>query len=366
MNARLRGAAALLAGVCMVAGPAACGEAGGARESNGSASGGAPKIGVLLPDNTSRLYHFDKPLIEKKIHHLCPECTVETVSAQHDVATQQQQMDAMITKQVQVLILDAVDSKSLRSSVESARRAGIPVVAYDRLVEGPVSAYVSFNGETVGRLQGEALLKALGPKARDAQIVMMNGASTDPNSAWFKQGALAALKGKVKIAKAYETGDWRPENANRNMSAALSALGADHIDGVYSANDGLAAGIIAALQAAKVAPLPPITGQDAELAAIQRLVKGDQIMTVYKPFAPEAGIAAAMAVALGRGEKLKDITTHTVNSPTNRGIPAVLLTPVSVNVHNIKNTVVKDGMYTIDQICTPKFESACKRAGLLR
>ncbi|WP_239471694.1 substrate-binding domain-containing protein [Streptomyces sp. NEAU-S7GS2] len=366
MNARLRGAAALLAGVCMVAGPAACGEAGGARESNGSASGGAPKIGVLLPDNTSRLYHFDKPLIEKKIHRLCPECTVETVSAQHDVATQQQQMDAMITKQVQVLILDAVDSKSLRSSVESARRAGIPVVAYDRLVEGPVSAYVSFNGETVGRLQGEALLKALGPKARDAQIVMMNGASTDPNSAWFKQGALAALKGKVKIAKAYETGDWRPENANRNMSAALSALGADHIDGVYSANDGLAAGIIAALQAAKVAPLPPITGQDAELAAIQRLVKGDQIMTVYKPFAPEAGTAAAMAVALGRGEKLRGITTHTVNSPTNRGIPAVLLTPVSVNVHNIKNTVVKDGMYTIDQICTPKFESACKRAGLLR
>lgn len=73
-----------------------------------------------------------------------------------------------------------------------------------------------------------------------------------------------------------------------------------------------------------------------------------------------------MAVALGRGEKLNGITTHTVNSPTHRGIPAVLLTPISVNVHNIKNTVVKDGMYTIDQICTPKFESACKKAGLLR
>ncbi|WP_327701298.1 substrate-binding domain-containing protein [Streptomyces decoyicus] len=364
MRARPRGAAALLAGLCMVAGPAACGQAGGAHEPSGPASGGAVKIGVLLPDNTSRLYHFDKPLIEKKIHQLCPECTVETVSAEHDVATQQQQMDAMITKRVQVLILDAVDSKSLRAPVESARAAGIPVVAYDRLVEGPVSSYVSFNGERVGRLQGEALLKALGDKAHGAQIVMMNGASTDPNSAWFEQGALAVLKGRVKIGKAYETAGWRPENANLNMSAAIAALGADHIDGVYSANDGLAAGIISALRAAKVDPLPPITGQDAELSAIQSIVKGDQYMTVYKPFKPEADTAAAMAVALGRGKKLDGITTHTVNSPTTRGIPAVLLTPVSVTVHNIKNTVVKDGMYTIDQICTPKFESACRAAGL--
>ncbi|MGW7490647.1 sugar ABC transporter substrate-binding protein [Streptomyces sp. NPDC054786] len=366
MNTRLRGAAVILAGLCMVAGPAACGKAGGVHEPSGPASGGALKIGVLLPDNTSRLYHFDKPLIEKKIHQLCAECTVEVVSAEHDVATQQQQMDAMITKRVRVLILDAVDSKSLRSGVESARTAGIPVVAYDRLVEGPVSAYVSFNGRRVGELQGEALLEALGDKTRGAQIVMMNGDSTDPNSAWFRQGALEVLQGKVKIGKAYETGGWRPENANSNMSAAISALGAGHIDGVYSANDGLAAGVISALRAAKVSPLPPITGQDAELAAIQRIVTGDQYMTVYKPFAPEAGTAAAMAVALGRGKKLDGITTHTVNSPTNRGIPAVLLTPISVTVHRIKGTVIKDGMYTIDQVCTPKFASACQKAGLTR
>ncbi|MGW7577062.1 substrate-binding domain-containing protein [Streptomyces sp. NPDC054765] len=364
MRARRRGAAVVLAGLCLVAGPAACGEAGGVHAPGGPASGGAVKIGVLLPDNTSRFYKFDKPLIEKRIHQLCAECTVETVSAQHDVATQQQQMDAMITKRARVLILDAVDSKSLRASVDTAREAGIPVVAYDRLVEGPVSSYVSFDGAQVGRLQGEALLKALGGKARSSQIVMMNGASTDPNSAWFKRGALDALQGKVKIGKAYDTAGWRPENANLDMSAAISALGAGHIDGVYSANDGLAAGVIAALRAAKIDPLPPVTGQDAELAAIQRIVKGDQYMTVYKPFVPEADTAAAMAVALGRGKKLDGIATHRIDSPTNRGIPAVFLTPVSVTVHHIKNTVVKDGMYTIDQICTPKFESACKKAGL--
>ncbi|MFE3883811.1 sugar ABC transporter substrate-binding protein [Streptomyces lydicus] len=366
MRTRLRGAAAVLAGLCLLAGPAACGKAAGVHEPGGPGSAGALKIGVLLPDNTSRLYHFDKPLIEKKIHQLCPACTVEVVSAEHDVATQQQQMDAMITKRVRVLILDAVDSKSLRSPVESARAARIPVVAYDRLVEGPVSAYVSFNGRRVGQLQGEALLQALGDRARGARIVMMNGDSTDPNSAWFEQGALDVLRGKVTIAKSYETAGWRPENANSNMSAAISSLGAGNIDGVYSANDGLAAGIISALEAAKVSPLPPVTGQDAELAAIQRIVTGDQYMTVHKPFGPEAGTAAAMAVALGRGKKLDGITTHTVNSPTTRGIPAVLLTPVSVTVHRIKDTVVKDHTYTIEQICTPKFASACQKAGLTR
>ncbi|UKY48317.1 sugar ABC transporter substrate-binding protein [Streptomyces inhibens] len=366
MNARLRGAAVVLAGLCMVAGPAACGEAGGAHEPTGPASGGALKIGVLIPDSTSRFHYFDKPLIEKKIHQLCGECTVETVSAQHDVATQQQQMDAMITKQVNVLILDATDSKSLRAPVENARRAGIPVVAYDRLVEGPVSGYVSFDGAKVGRLQGEALLRALGDKAHSSQIVMMNGASTDPNSAWFKAGALSVLQGKVRIGKAYNTAGWRPEVANANMSGAIAALGAENIDGVYSANDGLASGIISALKAAKVDPLPPITGQDAELTAIQRIVAGEQYMTVLKPFKPEADAAATMAVALARGEKLDDIAKQRINSPTTHGIPAVLLTPVPVTVQHIKDTVIKDGMYTIDQICTPKYASACAKAGLTR
>ncbi|MFB6438032.1 sugar ABC transporter substrate-binding protein [Streptomyces sp. NPDC056411] len=365
MRARLRGAA-VLAGLCLVAGPVACGEAGGARTGGGAGSHGAPRIGVLLPDNTSRFYHFDKPLIDKKIHQLCPECQVEIVSAQHDVATQQQQMDAMITKQADVLILDATDSKSLRTPVENARRAGIEVVSYDRLVEGPVSGYVSFDGAKVGRLQGEALLKALGPKARTGEIVMMNGATTDPNSAWFKQGALAVLRGKVRIGKAYSTAGWRPEAANANMSAAISALGADRIAGVYSANDGLASGIVAALKAAKITPLPPITGQDAELSAVQRIVAGEQYMTVLKPFKPETDAAATMAVALARGKKLDGLTTHHVNSPTTRGIPAVLLTPVPVTAAHIKDTVVAHGMYTIDQICTPKYAAACARAGLTR
>ncbi|MGW2633764.1 sugar ABC transporter substrate-binding protein [Streptomyces chattanoogensis] len=364
MNARLRGTAAVLAGLCLLVGPVACEQAGGGHAPGGPGSGGAPQIGVLFPDDNWRFRHFDKPLIKKKIHELCPECKVEAVNSQHDVATQQAQMDAMITKRVDALILDANDPKAMRTPVENAHRAGIPVVAYDRLAEGPISGYVSFDGAKVGRLQGEALLRALGKKAHGGQIVMMNGAATDPNSAWFRQGALSVLQGKVRIGKAYNTAGWRPEFANANMSAAIAALGADRIDGVLSANDGLAAGIISALKAAKIDPLPPVTGQDAEIAAIQRILTGEQYMTVLKPFKPEADGAAAMAVALARGKTLGGIATHKVDSPTTRGIPAVLLTPVPVTVHTIKDTVIKNGMYTIDQICTPKFAAACAKAGL--
>lgn len=366
MNTRLRGAALVLAGACLLAGPAACGEAREVDRPSRPASDEPPRIGVLLPDINWRFYNFDKPLIAKKIHQLCPECQVDIVSADHDLATQQAQMAAMITKRANVLVLDAVDSKSLRAPVERARRAGVHVVAYDRLTEGPISGYVSFDGAKVGRLQAQALLRALGDKARDSQIVMMNGADTDPNSAWFKEGALSVLRGKVHIGKAYDTAGWRQEAANANMSAAISALGPEHINGVYSANDKLATGIIAALRAAKVTPLPPITGQDAQLDAIQRILTGEQTMTVLKPFQPEADTAATMAVALARGKSLKGIATHHVNSPTTRGIPAVLLTPVPVTAKNIKETVVKNGMYTIDQICTPKYASACARAGLTR
>ncbi|WP_411059740.1 sugar ABC transporter substrate-binding protein [Streptomyces sp. E11-3] len=353
-----------MAGLALAATLAACGKAAQVEQPGSAATGDGLEIGLLLPGATDRWERFDRPLIEKKIRELCAACTVESVSANHDVATQQRQVSAAITQGVKVIVIGAVDSKSMRSSVERARKAGIEVVSYDRLVEGPVSAYVSFDGERVGRLQGEALLEALGAKADGGQIVMMNGAATDPNSASFKKGALSALQGEVKIGKAYDTTEWRPLNANRNMSGAIAALGADNIDGVYSANDGLASGVISALKAAKIRPLPPVTGQDAELGGIQRIVAGEQYMTVYKPFTLEADAGARMAVALAHGESVDQIADTTVNSPSTDGIPAVLLTPISVTVDNIRETVVKDGMHTVDEICTQKYAADCARAGL--
>ncbi|MFF9785257.1 substrate-binding domain-containing protein [Streptomyces nigrescens] len=363
MKICLREAAVIVAAVSLAVGLAACGTVGGP---GGNASGGDDfKIGLLFPDNqVTRYEQFDRPLVESKIKELCADCTVEHANAQADVATQQQQVASMIAKKVRVLILDAVDTKAVRSAVEEADQAGIPVVAYDRLAEGPISAYVSFDPEQVGRLQGEGLLTALGDRAGGGQIVMMNGDPRDRAAALFKKGALSVLQGRVKIGKAYDTPGWRPEIANANMSRAITTLGADRIDGVYAVNDGMASGVIAALKSAKVTSLPPVTGQDAELVAVQRIVVGDQYMSVYKPFKSEATAAAEMAVALGRGGSLDHIAKDRISTPTTKAVPAVVLTPLSVTVNNIKDTVVKDGMYTLDQICTPAFASACKKAGL--
>ncbi|MGW1892806.1 substrate-binding domain-containing protein [Streptomyces sp. NPDC002004] len=367
----MRRAAVAVAAGAMAVSLAACGsakESGNKAEKSGTAKGDALKIGLLLPENqTARYEKFDKPLIEKKVSELTNgKAQVVYANAKQDASTQNQQVDTMVTNKVDVLIVDAVDSKAIAGSVKKAKDAGIPVVAYDRLAEGPIDAYTSFDNEQVGHVQGKALLQALGGKAKSGKIVMMNGSVTDPNAALFKKGAHAELDGKVKIGKEYDTKEWKPENANANMEGAISALGKDKIVGVYSANDGMAGGIITALKAAGLKKLPPVTGQDAEIAGVQRIVSGEQYMSVYKPYAPEADAAAEMAVALAKGKKLDSIAKSSVDSPTTKGVPSVLVPVVSLTKANIKDTVVKDGVYTIDDICTAKYKAACDKLGLTK
>ncbi|MFC4466461.1 sugar ABC transporter substrate-binding protein [Streptomyces xiangluensis] len=359
MSRKLRIVAALVAGFTAMS-LAACG-------GEGEAGTDSFAVGLLLPNRTTpRWERWDRPLIEQQLKERCPSCTVEYANAENDVANQRQQIVSMITKGVRVLILDPADTKALRSSIQEAREAGVPVVAYDRLAEGPISGFVSFNGAQVGRLQGEALLKAMADKGNDGNVVMMNGDPTSANAAWFRKGTLSVLTGEVKIIRSYDTQGWRSENAHANMSAAIAALGPDRIGGVLAANDDIAAGVISALKSARVKELPPVTGQDADLGAVQRIVKGEQYMTVYKPFGNQAAAVAAMAVALGRGEDGRDVATTTFDSPTTKNIPSVLLTPTAVTVGNIEQTLVNDGVYTIDQICVPELRRACDRAGLTR
>ena len=169
----------------------------------------------------------------------------------------------------------------------------------------------------------------------------------------FKEGALSVLTGQVKIGKAYDTIQWRTEAANLNMSGAIAALGAGNIQGVYAANDSLAAGSISAMKSNKMDPLPPVTGQDAELAAVRRIVRGDQYMTVYKPFPPEAAAGAAMAVAAAREENLDRVAKDKVRTSEGQAVPAVMLTPVSRDRRQHKDVLVKGGVYTVRQICVP-------------
>ncbi len=347
---------------------AACGsakESGGSSKSSGSAKkGDAIKVGLLLPENqTARYEKFDKPLIEKKVKELTNgKGEVVYANAKQDASMQNQQVDTMITNKVDVLIVDAVDAAAIKNSVQKAKDAGIPVVAYDRLAQGPIDAYTSFDNETVGKTQGEALLKALGSKAKSGKIVMMNGSSTDPNAAQFKKGAHEVLDGKVNVGKEYDTKEWKPENANSNMEGAISALGKKNIVGVYSANDGMAGGIITALKAAGIKV--PVTGQDAELAGVQRIVTGDQYMSVYKPYAPEAAAAAEMAVDLAQGKPLDSVAKDKVDSPTTKQVPSVLVPVTALTKDNIKDTVIKDGVYTVNDICTSQYKAACDKIGL--
>jgi D-xylose transport system substrate-binding protein len=369
VNTRMRRAAVAVAAGAMAVSLAACGSAkeSGDNDSSDSAAkkGDDIKVGLLLPENqTARYEKFDKPMIEKKVKELTNnKGEVVYANAKQDASLQNQQVDTMVTNKVDVLIVDAVDYKAIAGSVKKAKEAGIKVVAFDRLAEGPIDAYTSFDNVTVGKTQGDALLEALGDKAKDGQIVMMNGSSTDPNAAQFKEGAHSALDGKVKVGREYDTKEWKPENANANMEGAISALGKDKIVGVYSANDGMAGGIITALKAAGISDIP-VTGQDAELAGVQRIVTGEQYMSVFKSYPKEAEVAAEMAVKLAKGESLDSIANDKVDSASAKGIPAVIVPVVSLTKDNIKETVIKDGFYTIDEICGGKYKTACDKIGL--
>ncbi|MDT0342769.1 sugar ABC transporter substrate-binding protein [Streptomyces litchfieldiae] len=360
-----RRAAAVVTAASLALGLLACGTAGDDVRDEEAPRGENLVIGLLLADAAvTRWESFDRPLIERRIQELCDTCAIEVSNAGNDVAVQHQQLGIMITHGVDVVIVNAVDSKSIGSAVKRADESGIPVIAYDRLAEGPISGYVSFDGHAVGRLQGRALLRALGDEAANSRIVMMNGSPTDPNAGLFKEGAQAVLTDRVRIGKEFDILGWSTEGAYGAMASAVADLGANEIDAVYAASDSIAAGAIAALRAANVEPLPPVTGQDAELAAVQRIVDGSQYMTVYKPYQREAFPAAEMAVALARGETLEGIARDHVANDTVDDIPAVYAEPISVTAANVDEDIVRRGLFTVEEICTPRFASACDRAGL--
>ncbi|GAA2140951.1 sugar ABC transporter substrate-binding protein [Kitasatospora kazusensis] len=366
MNAMMRRAVIGTAAVSMALTMAACGKAGGDKTTaaSSSASTGGKSIGLLLPENaTTRYEQLDKPLIEAKVKAACADCTVDYANAAGSAATQAQQVSTMITKGVNVLIVDAVDSAAIKSSIQAAVDKGIKVIAYDRLAQGPVSAYVSYDNEKVGELQGQALLDALGAKATPtANVVMINGDDADPNAAMFKAGAHKILDGKVKIA--YEqSGLWKDTIANQKVTAAITQLGAPNIAAVYSANDGMAGGIATALKGAGISSIP-VTGQDAELTGLQRILAGTQTSTVYKAPKPEAEAVASLAVDLLNNKAVSDTATASSTSGSGDKVPSVLLTPVSVTKANMATTVIADALYPTAKICTADFAAACAAAGI--
>jgi D-xylose transport system substrate-binding protein len=349
---------------------AACGDddddGGGGGEGGGDGGGGS--IALLLPESkTARYESQDRPNFENKVEELCPDCDILYSNADQDAAKQQQQAEAAITKGAKVLVLDPVDAASAGAIVNRAKQSQIPVISYDRLItDADIDYYISFDNEKVGTLQGESLVQKLEEDGAEGSIVMINGAPTDNNAKLFKEGAHSVIdESPFKVAKEYDTPDWSPDKAQQEMEQAITALGKDGFVGVYAANDGTAGGAIAAMKSAGIDPKTrPTTGQDAELAAIQRILVGEQYMTVYKAIKPEAEAAAQLAVALVNGE---EPPADLVNDEIDNGmeqVPSVLLEPVAVTVDNIQDTIVKDGFWKPSEICTGKFASACQKAGI--
>ncbi|RBM20694.1 sugar ABC transporter substrate-binding protein [Streptomyces sp. PT12] len=366
MRQKLRLVAMGATSIALAVALAACGEAGGGDDNGNDGEGSGESggtIGLLLPDDvTTRYETFDRPYIEAKIQELCADCEVQYSNAGNDTNAQKQQFDALLTQGVDVIILDAVDSAATADWVADAEAEGVPVIAYDRLAEGNVEAYISYDNERVGELQGQTLIDSLGD-VTDPRVVMINGAPTDPNAGMFKSGAHSVLDGAADIVFEQDVEEWDGGIANEEMTAAIDSLGADGFDGVYVANDGMAAGVITALNSAGITGVP-VGGQDAELAGLQRIVSGEQTFTIYKALRPQAETTAEVAVALLRGEDFADLTPDSVDSPTNEGIPSTLLDPVAVTVDNIADTVIADEFYTVEEICTADYAQACQEAGL--
>ncbi|CAM3571963.1 sugar ABC transporter substrate-binding protein [Nocardiopsis gilva] len=340
---------------------AGCGTTTGGDGEGGTASvEDGFKVGLLLPESkTARYEKFDKPYFEEALTELCKKCELSYQNADQETAKQQAQAEAMLTEGVDVLVLDAVDAESAAKIVKDAKGQGVPVVAYDRLAYGGVDYYVSFDNRKVGEVQGKALIEALEKEetAGKGEIVMINGSPTDPNAADFKAGAHSILDNEAEIGAEYDTPDWSPDRAQTEMEQAITSIGADDIVGVYAANDGMAQGVVAALKSAGVDELPPITGQDAEIHGIQRIIAGEQYMTVYKAIRPEAETAAKMAVAAATGEEYEggEIGLTEVESGDGEKVQAVLLDPIPVTEENVEETVVSDGFYTIEEICTDAY-----------
>ncbi|MFE5709512.1 sugar ABC transporter substrate-binding protein [Streptomyces sp. NPDC056501] len=353
MNAVTRRAVIATAAVSMALSLAACGQAGGGDSED---KGSSTKIGLLLPENkTSRYEALDKPQFEKAVKAACSDCEIVYNNAVSDVVKQKQQFDQLIADGVKVIALDPVDSAKAAGWVKDAKAKGVKVVAYDRPVAG-ADAYVSHDNNKVGELQGQALIAALGSKAATANVVMINGDEKDPNAGLFKKGAHTALDGKVgKIA--YEaSGEWDPKVAGEKMSAAISSVGKDKIGAVYSANDGMAGGIITSLENAGVKNVP-VGGQDAEVAGIQRIVAGSQTFTIYKSPLQLAPEAAKFAVNLLQGKELGA-------QGESEGVPSSLFAPVVVDKTNIQTTVIADGIYKAADICTADLAAKCTELGI--
>ncbi|MBP7001630.1 MAG: sugar ABC transporter substrate-binding protein [Amaricoccus sp.] len=330
----------------------------------GSAAMAAPSgtVAFLMPDQGSTRYEErDFPGFKAEMEKLCPDCQVIYQNANADVALQQQQFNSVITQGAKVVVLDPVDSAAAASLVKLAQSQGVKVVAYDRPIpDVPADFYVSFDNQGIGKAISDSLvahLEASGVAKDKGGVLQINGSPTDAAAGLIRDGVHESLaaSGYTTLAE-YDTPDWFPANAQEWTSGQIQRFG-DQIVGVVAANDGTGGGAIAAFKAAGVNPNPPVTGNDATIAALQLIISGDQYNTISKPSEIVAAAAANVAVQLLDGK-----TPEPKN--TLYDTPSELFIPVVVTKENIKAEIFDRKLNTAAEVCTGAYAEACKALGI--
>ena len=321
------------------------------------------KIALLLPENSDvRFDQEDRPFFIEEVKNQAPDCEVLYYNAANDPVQQQQQAESAMTLGAKVLVLDAVNQASAATIVQQAQKRGIKTIAHDRVTNGPVALRVTFDNISVGQLQAKSLVDAMQANGHTSgDIVMINGEPSSTGSQAFRKGAHSVFDDSgFTIAAEFDTVGWSPETAATEMAQAVTKVGKDKIVGVYVANDTMAGAAINAMRQAGIKDLPPVTGQDANADALQRILMGTQYMTIYKPLKRLNVVAADAAVALAEGKSL-DMDTVKQTNPSGNEYPAVIIPPVAVTADNIKDTVIADGFTKVDAICTAETMAGCKK-----
>lgn len=324
---------------------------------------GCKKIGVSFPEtNTSyRWDNQDKPLLISSLKSALSLGDSDIIynNANGSAATQQTQAESMLTQGACILVVAPADSKVAAAIVDKAKAKHVPVVSYDRLINSKdVTAYVSFQGQDVGKLQGDYIAKHYQSYVKTngtTNTVIINGSQTDNNAILFKEGLHTSLDPLFKnntLKNVYEQfTDWTGPVAQKDMEAALSRTG-NKVAVAYVANDNMAESVIAALKTVNLDKKVLVTGQDAAQVAITNILNGEQAMTVYKPYGKEAESAAKLVAAISKGDDVKTLATSNVTETvSNTQIPSLLEEPIAVDISNVKDTIIKDNFYTKDQIC---------------
>ncbi|MFD2670765.1 D-xylose ABC transporter substrate-binding protein [Marinicrinis sediminis] len=321
------------------------GNAGG-NEASGDKKDDKIVVGFSMDTLEEERWKKDRDLFVAAVENLGGEVKVQ--SANGDDALQISQAENLISQGVDVLVVVPHNAEAAATIVEKAHSANIKVVSYDRLIKNSdVDLYVSFDNERVGEMQAEAITKL----APEGKYVYIGGADTDNNAHLFKKGAFNVLQplidgGQIEVVYDQWTKEWNPANALANMENALTANNND-ITAVVAANDGTAGGVIQALQSQGLAGEIPVSGQDAELAAAQRIVEGTQTMTVYKPIKNLAEKIAEVSVMIAKGESVS--TDQTVNNG-KIDVPSILLDPIAVTKENIDDTIIADGFHSKEDV----------------